>query len=211
MSGGRVLDVVCAGVVLEVPVGDVMGPPAVEVVGRGGVGVVAASLHPETPAVEYLPAGQKRQKTSEFAPIVGEYLPAGQEMQASAVDAPVVVKNLPTLQSVHPTLPVTILYFPAVQAEHVPPFGPVNPRLQTQLLNAVEPLSDCELLGQSLQVLLPEAPIVVEYVWTPQSKQLLAEMAPVTVEYLPATQSSHAVFIKPGTIHVPVKPLFVSE
>ncbi len=211
MSSGRVLDVVCTGVVLEVPVGDVIGPTAVEVVGRGGVGVVAVSLQAEPPAAEYVPAGQKRQKTSELAPIVGEYLPAGQEMQSAAVVAPVAVKNLPTLQSVHPILPVTILYFPAAQAEHVPPFGPVNPRLQTQLLNAVEPLTDCELLGQALQVLLAEAPTVVEYVWTPQFKQLLAEMAPVTVEYLPATQSSHAVLAKPATLHVPVKPLFVTE
>jgi hypothetical protein len=95
---------------------------------------------------------------------------------------------VPALQSVHSSLPVTFLYFPAVQAEHVPPFGPVNPRLQTQLLNAVEPLTDCELLGQALQVLLAEAPTVVEYVLTPQFKQVLAVVAPVVVEYLPAPQ-----------------------
>jgi hypothetical protein len=189
MSGGRVLGVVCAGVVLEVPVGDVMGAATVEVVGRGGVGVVKASLQTEAPAAEYVPAGQKRQMTSEFAPIVGEYLPAGQDMQANAVVAPVAVKNLPALQSVHPALPVTILYFPAAQAEHVPPFGPVKPRLQTQLLNAVEPLTDCELLGQEIQLLLATAPTLGEYVLTPQFKQVLAVVAPVIVEYVPAGQS----------------------
>ena len=137
-------------------------PEPAPIVGRGGVGVVVASLQAEAPAAEYVPAGQKRQMTSEFAPIVGEYLPA--------------------LQSVHPALPVTILYFPAAQAEHVPPFGPVKPRLQTQLLNAVEPLTDCELLGQAIQVLLARAPTTVEYVLTLQFKHMLREKAPVVVE-----------------------------
>jgi hypothetical protein len=149
-----------------------MGPAAVEVVGRGGVGVVVASLQAEAPAAEYVPAGQKRQMTSEFAPIVAEYLPA--------------------LQSVHPALPVTILYFPAAQAEHVPPLGPVKPRLQTQLLDAVEPLTDCELLGQAIQVLLARAPTTVEYVLTPQFKHMLREEAPVVVEYLPMGQKVQA-------------------
>jgi hypothetical protein len=109
---------------------------------------------------------------------------------------------------VHPPLPVTILYFPAAQAEHVPPFGPVNPRLQTQLLNAVEPLTDCELLGQSLQVLLAEAPTVVEYLLTPQFKQVLAVVAPVVVEYLPASQLVQ--FAAPANEYVPA-PQLVQE
>jgi hypothetical protein len=138
--------------------------------------------------VEYVLTLQLMHVVATEAPTVVEYLPASQFTQELATVAPVVVRYLPALQSVHPALPVTILYFPAAQAEHVPPFGPVNPRLQTQLLNAVEPLTDCELLGQALQVLLAEAPTVVEYVWTPQFKQVLAVVAPVVVEYLPASQ-----------------------
>jgi hypothetical protein len=138
--------------------------------------------------VEYVLTLQLMHVVATEAPTVVEYLPASQFTQELATVAPVVVRYLPALQSVHPALPVTILYFPAAQAEHVPPFGPVNPRLQTQLLNAVEPLTDCELLGQSLQVLLAEAPTVEEYVFTPQFKQVLAVVAPVVVEYFPASQ-----------------------
>jgi hypothetical protein len=60
---------------------------------------------------------------------------------ASAV-APVVVKYFPAPQSVHATVPETALYFPAAHSAHVPPLGPVNPRLQTQLVNVVDPRTD---------------------------------------------------------------------
>ena len=40
--------------------------------------------------------------------------------------------------------------------------------------------------------------------------QSLQTEAPAS-EYLPATQSSHAVPAKPSTLHVPVKPLLVTE
>jgi hypothetical protein len=92
-AGVVVLGVVRAGVVLEVPVGDVMG---LKVVGRGhklnnnrlrgGVGAVVASLQADAPTTEYLPAGQKGQETSEFAPIIEEYLPARQFEQLKAPD-----------------------------------------------------------------------------------------------------------------------------
>ena len=158
------------------------------------------SVHAEAPeAAEYVPAGHSvhEEPASEYAParqftqsvkasdVEGEDLPAG---QSGHTEAPI-AEYLPALQSVHPALPMTILYVPAAQAEHVPPFGPVNPRLQTQRLNALEPPTDCELPGQLLQVLPAEAPVAAEYV--PAGQSVHTE-API-VEYLPAPQSMHAV------------------
>ena len=66
----------------------------------------------------------------------------GQAVHVASAVAPVVVKYVPAPQSVHATVPVTVLYFPAAHSSHVPPLGPVNPRLQTQLVNAVDPRPD---------------------------------------------------------------------
>jgi hypothetical protein len=52
--------------------------------------------------------------------------------QVFADIAPTVVVNLPVSQFVHVAVPLTVLYFPAPHAMHVPPLGPVNPRLQKQ-------------------------------------------------------------------------------
>ena len=76
------------------------------------------------------------------APVAGEYLPALQTAQLPCAVAPVLVRYLPALQSVHRAGPVTSLYFPAPQAVHVPPFGPVYPMLHRQLVETVEPLVD---------------------------------------------------------------------
>jgi hypothetical protein len=46
--------------------------------------------------------------------------------------APVVAENVPATQSVHATVPLSALYFPATHAEHAPPSGPVYPVLQKQ-------------------------------------------------------------------------------
>ncbi len=46
------------------------------------------------------------------------------------------------------------------------------------------------------------------YLPTSQFVQTVDAMA---AEYLPATQSSHAVLAKSATLHVPVKPLLVTE
>ena len=59
---------------------------------------------------------------------------------------------VPAGQVVHPTLPVTFLYFPLAQVEQVPPLGPVYPRLQVQLAAAVHPLHEApEFAGQAVQ------------------------------------------------------------
>jgi hypothetical protein len=45
------------------------------------------------------------------------------------------------------------LYFPAMQAVQLPPFGPVKPKLQVQLACAVHPLHDApEFAGHVVQV-----------------------------------------------------------
>ncbi len=74
---------------------------------------------------------------------------AGQLWQALAAVAPVAAENVPAPQSVHAAEPAAALYFPAVHAAHSPPLGPVNPRLQTQLLSAVDPAVDVVFAGQA--------------------------------------------------------------
>ena len=87
---------------------------------------VAASL----PVVDCELAGQLRQVPIAVAPVAAEYVPAP--------------------QSVHAAAPVTILYFPATHCTHVPPLGPVNPRLQRQEPTTVCDVSACpEFAGQA--------------------------------------------------------------
>jgi len=75
------IELVCAGVVLQVPVGAVVG---LKVAGAGVVlGVVRAGVVLQVP-VGYLPTGHKRHTASEFAPVVEEYLPATQSVHTVA-------------------------------------------------------------------------------------------------------------------------------
>jgi hypothetical protein len=62
----------------------------------------------------------------------------------------------------------------------------VNPILQTQLL---DPTTDCELLGQFLQVATAVAPVSAEYVLAMQSVQ---PALPGFALYVPAPQAAHA-------------------
>jgi hypothetical protein len=89
---------------------------------------------------------------------------------------------------VHVAVPVTDLYFPASHTEHVPPLGPVNPTLQTQLVAADEPTGDCELGLQLIQALVLDAPAVLEYVFALQFRHT---DAPDACTYLPASQLRH--------------------
>ena len=50
----------------------------------------------------------------------------------------------------------------------------------------------------------------VAVVYLPAS-QFVQTVDAMAAEYLPATQSSHAVLAKSATLHVPVKPLLVTE
>jgi hypothetical protein len=78
------------------------------------------------------------------------------------------VEYLPVPQSVHTADPVNGLYFPATQSVHVPPFGPVEPALQVQLVKAGLPAGELVSDGQARHVELASARTVVEYVPAPQ-------------------------------------------
>ena len=122
-----------------------------------------------------------------------EYVFATQLMQVAAVVAFNVVEYLPAPQLVHATLPVDVLYFPATQPMQGPPFGPVNPILQIQLVKAVEPAEERELAGHTRQVLAAEAPVLAEYVFATQLTQTAEVVAPKVVEYLPLPQLTQKV------------------
>jgi hypothetical protein len=67
---------------------------------------------------------------------VGEFELVGQTIHNPADTAPAVAEYVPEKQLVHPTEPVVVLYFPATQAVHGPPSGPVYPALQAALRQA---------------------------------------------------------------------------
>ena len=60
----------------------------------------------------------------------------GHARQVVAVEAPTVAEYVPAPQLVHDPVPAEVLYFPAVQPVQGPPFGPVNPALQEQTVDA---------------------------------------------------------------------------
>ena len=93
---------------------------------------------------------------------------------------------VPAAQLVHAKLPMTVLYFPAAHTLHAPPSDPVKPILQSQLLDLT---TDCELLGQLLQVATAVAPVAAEYVLALQSVQ---PALPEFALYLPAPHAAHA-------------------
>jgi hypothetical protein len=95
-------------------------------------------------------------------------------------------------------VPVAVLYFPATQAVHGPPSGPVNPGLQVQAVIVELGLGELELEGHARQVVATVAPAVVEYVAAPQ---LVHATEPVVVLYVPVTQAVH------GPPLGPVKPM----
>ena len=116
----------------------------------------------EAPAPEYVPAPQLMQVLAVVAPTVGEYVPAPQLVHTLDVVAPTVGEYPPAKQFVHAALPEFVLYLPAKHAVHVPPLGPVYPRLQRQ-----EPIAVCavavvtEFAGQAVHAALPLAPLYV--------------------------------------------------
>ncbi len=105
--------------------------------------------------------------------------------------APVAVEYLFKSQSVHAAEPVAGLYFPAAHAAHVPPLGPVNPRLQTQLVNAVDPdVVENVFTGHATQSPASSLPSVARYLPLVHSEQTLA---PKVDEYLPMAHCEHTV------------------
>ena len=96
----------------------------------------------------------------------------GQAPHAAADTAAVLLLYKLSPHSVQAAEPAVALCDPAAHAVHVPPSGPVNPGLHTQLVCAVDATTaDCELLAQ-----------------------LVHAAEPVAVLYFPAT---HAVHVPP--------------
>ena len=137
----------------------------------GGRGPVSAwyefarqSVQPALPgSVLYLPATH-----AVHAPPSGPEKPAT-HTQSVAASLPVAVEYVLALQSEQATSPVIDLYLPDTQAIQVPPLGPVKPELQMQLLEDVEPATDCVFAGQVEQSSTYNAPSVFKNVLTGQS------------------------------------------
>jgi hypothetical protein len=89
---------------------------------------------------------------------------------------------------VHSSLPVLPLYLPATHTEHGQQLGPVNPRLQTQLVCAVDAITDCEFAGHARQVISTVSTSVAEYVLAQQSVHMAG---PIVSLYFPATHTVH--------------------
>ena len=60
------------------------------------------------------------------------------------------VEYVPVPQFVHSAVPVDVLYLPATQSAHVPPWGPLEPALQVQLVEAALPTGELESDGQAV-------------------------------------------------------------
>jgi hypothetical protein len=99
----------------------------------------------------------------------------GQAPHAAADTAATDVLYKLSPHSVQAAEPIISLYFPAPQAVHVPPSGPVNPGLHTQLVCAVDATTaDCVLAAQSVHAAVPVAAL-----------------------YFPAKQAVHATPLSP--------------
>jgi hypothetical protein len=146
--------------------------PLGELEAAGQLAQVPTTDAPVVP--EYLPASQFTHVPAATAPTVVEYLPATQSTQSLPFSERVLVRYLPAAQSVHASGPISSLYFPVAHSKHSPPFCPVYPAIHSQLVAALLPRGETELVGHVWQVLAPEAPSVVEKVSMPHSKQLAA-------------------------------------
>ncbi len=89
----------------------------------------------------------------------GELEYDGQTLHVELVEDPIVVEYVPATQSEQVAVPVDSLYFPATHAVHGPPFVPIDPALHVQF---ALPTDELEFNGQSLHVMLDEAPNSVE-------------------------------------------------
>ena len=110
-------------------------------------------------------------------------------MHGLAVLAPDTTEYVPAVQFVHALVPVTVLYLPAAQAEHGPPFGPVYPASQMQLLTKPLEAPAREFAGHKLQLGLPSG----DHWPSGQLKHVSFPTAPEVAEYNPTEQFEHAV------------------
>jgi hypothetical protein len=129
-------------------------------------------------------------------------------MHITEVEDPTTVEYVPAAQAKQVAIPVFGLYVPATHAVHEPPFAPVDPALQVQLVEAELPAGELEFDGQTLHVEFVEAPTAVEYVPAEQSVHASGPVntlyfpaahaeqlvAPTAVEYVPASQFEQVAF-----------------
>jgi hypothetical protein len=97
-------------------------------------------------------------------------------------------------QSVQSALPVASLYLPATQAVHVPPFGPVNPRLHTHCDSTLLPVCSVTALVGQLEHVLSVFAVAVEYVCDGQSEHAAD---PWTVLNFPGGHATHGPPLDP--------------
>jgi hypothetical protein len=135
---------------------------------------------------EYLPAAHAMQSDSSSLLSVSRYVPGGQSRHAETDDEPLMTEYLPGAHAVQLADPVDSLCFPATQAVHVSPLGPVKPALQAQCVKTVLPEGELEFDGQAMQVEVADALTAAEYVPDPH---LVHAVAAVAVEYVPDPQS----------------------
>ncbi len=114
------------------------------------------------------------------------------------------VEYVPVPQFVHASEPCDALYLPAAQSAHVPPWGPVEPALQVQLVKPALPAGELESDGQGVHVELTAAPTAVEYLPAPQSVQAAHPAASL---YFPA---SHCVHVPPAGPEDPASQAFAT-
>ena len=69
--------------------------------------------------------------------------------------AAVTFEYVPAVQFMHALVPVMFLYWPGAHAEHRPPFDPVYPVSQMQLLRKPLEVGAREFVGHKLQLGLP--------------------------------------------------------
>lgn len=141
-------DELLVGQVLHVP--ELVAAPTVEYV----FGPQSVHTADPVPAL-YLPAAQPVQvpPSGPVNPMLHVHAPTalppdpdelldGQVVHTPDPVAPGVVEYVPAPQSVHVAAPVDVLYFPATQFTHGPPFGPEAPALQVQLAKVPLPAGE---------------------------------------------------------------------
>jgi hypothetical protein len=190
-----------------------LAPAVIEYAPAGHATQAVELLAPATD--EYAPAGQDVHTAEELAPETPEYVPTAQLVHAAEELAPAVLEYFPAGHCTHALGPVAVLYSPGAHAVQVPPFGPVYPASQVQLLrNPLDagarefaghrlqfglPSGDHSPSGHARHVSLPVAPAVAEY---SPSEQLEHAVRPSWLLYVPGSQSLHVDM--PATCAYPV-------
>jgi hypothetical protein len=123
---------------------------------------------------EYVPAGHAAHVLELLAPATLENAPAGHGTQTPEEFAAVTSEYAPAGQETHALDPVTVLYLPAAHAVQVPPFAPVYPASQAQLVRNPLALAAREFAGHKLQFGLPSG----DHSPSPQLKHVSLPVAP---------------------------------